>query len=179
LAVRINTAVSSGSELVASIKDAAKGERRCGTSAGPPPKQAVSKRAARPWFKSTAPLLIGSSCGYLRNDLVMAGTLWVLRAPQIRRARPDSSNNHVLADEGRYRKGGPIVQPGALDGGDPSRTGLRSSSFVQFQSQPKDNYVDAAVAAIDAGIEFEPAGCAVSGPSGFRVPAARRSRRSP
>jgi hypothetical protein len=160
LAVRIQHRSLMGSELVASIKDAAKGEaevRYIGrVTAG---KRAVSKRATRPWFQSRQrPLLIGSSCGYLRSDLVMAGTLGCFVRRKSGGPALILSNNHVLADEGRYRKGGPIVQPGALDGGDPSRDGVaKLSSFVKFRSQPKDNYVDAAVAAIDAGIEFEPA----------------------
>lgn len=160
LAVRIQHRSLMGSELVDSIKDAAKGEaevRYIGrVTAG---KRAARTRAARPWFQSRQrPLLIGSSCGYLRNDLVMAGTLGCFVRRKSGGPALILSNNHVLADEGRYRKGGPIVQPGALDGGDPSRDGVaKLSSFVKFRKQPNDNYVDAAVAAIDAGIGLEPA----------------------
>lgn len=68
------------------------------------------------------------------------------------------SNNHVLADEGRYPRGGRIIQPGALDRGDPLTDGVATlTSFVRLRRLPRDNYVDAAVATLTAGIQFDPA----------------------
>lgn len=158
LALRIQHRSLMGTELVASVKNAAKGEvdvRYIGrVTAG----ARARKRAAAPWYQSRQrPLQIGSSCGYLRSDLVMAGTLGCFVRRKSGGPAMILSNNHVLADEGRYRKGGPIVQPGALDGGVVARDRVaKLSSFVKFRKQPKDNYVDAAVAALDAGIDFDP-----------------------
>lgn len=160
LALRIQHRSLMGSELVSSIKDAAKGEvdvRYIGrVTAGA---RTVKKRAAAPWYQSRQrPLLIGSSCGYLRSDLVMAGTLGCFVQRKSGGPALILSNNHVLADEGRYPKGGPIVQPGALDGGTLSKDRVaKLSSFVKYRKQPKDNYVDAAVAAVDSGVDFEAA----------------------
>ncbi len=157
LAVRLQHRSLVGSDLVSAIKDKARGEvevRYIGrVTAG------LRRRQGSPWYRERQrPLVIGVSCGYLRPDLVMAGTLGCF----VRRRAGGSpmilSNNHVLADEGRYRRGGRIVQPGALDGGDPSRDGVATlTSFVRLRPLPRSNYVDAAVATVNAGIQFDQA----------------------
>jgi hypothetical protein len=159
LAVRLQHRSLVGSDLVDTIRTEARGEvevRYIGrVTAG----ARRAARAADQWYRRRQrPLLIGSSCGYLRNDLVMAGTLGCF----VRRRSGDVpmilSNNHVLADEGRYARGEAIVQPGALDGGDASRDGVAVlTSFVRFRRLPLDNYVDAAVATLDDGVQFDPA----------------------
>jgi hypothetical protein len=161
LAVRIQHRTLMGSELVTAIRDAARGEadvRYIGRVTAGAKKKAKKLAAAKPWYRSRQrPLSIGASCGYLRVDLIMAGTLGCFVRRKSGGPAMILSNNHVLADEGRYPKGGPIVQPGALDGGRLASDRVAElTSFVKFRKVPKVNYVDAAVAAIDAGVDGEP-----------------------
>lgn len=157
LAVRLQHRKLIGSDLVLAIREEARGEvdvRYIGrVTAG-----RAGHRAASPWYRRRQrPLLVGSSCGFVRDDLVMAGTLGCFVTRRSGRTSMILSNNHVLADEGRYRKRAGIVQPGALDGGDPSRDRVATlTSFVRLRRLPRDNYVDAAVATIDPEVEFDP-----------------------
>jgi hypothetical protein len=65
------------------------------------------------------------------------------------------SNNHVLANEGRAKKGDPILQPGALDsGGNPGHRVGTLSRFTRLKSKGA-NLADCAVAAIDPEIDFD------------------------
>lgn len=164
LAVRLQHRSLLGSDLVSAIRSAARGEvdvRYIGrVTAGKrkPKKKRRKKRAAEEWYRDRQrPLLMGSSCGYLRDDLVMAGTLGCFVSQRDDDAPMILSNNHVLADEGRYALGGAIVQPGALDGGRPSKDRVAQLiSYVHFRRLPRDNFVDAAVAALDDGLAFDP-----------------------
>jgi hypothetical protein len=65
------------------------------------------------------------------------------------------SNNHVLADENRYPKGGNIIQPGALDGGSPTSDRVaKLTRFVRLVSgQP--NLVDCAIAKLNATVQAD------------------------
>jgi hypothetical protein len=66
------------------------------------------------------------------------------------------SNNHVLADENRYKKGGPIVQPGPLDGGKPGTDGVaKLTAFVKLVTSGA-NLVDCAIAAVNKGVPVNP-----------------------
>ncbi len=157
LAVRLQHRNLVGSDLVRAIREEARGEievryiGRVTAGAG------RSRRASQWHRRRQRPLLMGSSCGYVRDDLVMAGTLGCFVTRRTRRSPMILSNNHVLADEGRYRRNGAIVQPGALDGGDPSLDRVATlTSFVRLRRLPRDNYVDAAVATLDTAVEFDP-----------------------
>ena len=65
------------------------------------------------------------------------------------------SNNHVLANENKAKKGDHILQPGVFDGGqDPEHKVGELLRFVRLKKAGA-NLVDGAVASIDGGIEFD------------------------
>src|SRR5438876_5645159 len=121
LAVRLQDRALEKSELVDRIAARAKGEvdvRYVGRI----------RARAKPWYRSKQrPLLIGSSGGFLASGFIMAGTLGCFVRSGSSSALYILSNNHVLADENRYPKGGPLVQPGALDAAALRRTAWPSS----------------------------------------------------
>ncbi len=113
----------------------------------------MTKRATLPWYqKMTRPLRIGASIGHFK---ITAGTLGAFV-----RDRGDGSililsNNHVLANENRAKKGDHILQPGAFDGGqDPAQKVGELLRFVRLKKTGA-NRVDCAVASIDSGIAFD------------------------
>ena len=67
------------------------------------------------------------------------------------------SNNHVLAASDAGSEGDAVLQPGVADGGTARDRVATLTAFVRFSPEP-GNLVDAAVAALDAGIEADPAG---------------------
>jgi hypothetical protein len=110
----------------------------------------IQKRAV-PWVQQRhRPLRIGTSVGHHR---ITAGTLGCF----VRRAGDDEtlhilSNNHVLANENDAAAGDAIVQPGKLDGGRARPDRVASlGEFVKLKR--RHNRVDAAVAALEAGID--------------------------
>ena len=130
LAVRLQDRALEKSELVARIAARAKGEvdvRYVGRI----------RARAKPWYRSRQrPLLIGSSTGFLATGFIMAGTLGCFVRSGSSSALYILSNNHVLADENRYPKGGHIVQPGALDGGSPTADRVaKLTRFVRLESR--------------------------------------------
>jgi hypothetical protein len=147
LAVRVQKRGLENSPQVETIKKQARGEvdvRYIGQ---------VIKRAAPPWYqKRIRPLRVGASIGHFK---ITAGTLGAFV-----RSRDDSSililsNNHVLAHENKAKKGDHILQPGAFDGGkDPEDKVGELLRFVRLKKVGA-NLVDAAVATIDEGIEFD------------------------
>jgi hypothetical protein len=147
LAVRVQKRGLENSPQVDTIKKKAKGEvdvRYIGQ---------VTKRATLPWYqKMTRPLRLGASIGHFK---ITAGTLGAFV-----RSRDDSSililsNNHVLANENKAKMGDDILQPGAFDGGqDPGQKVGGLLRFVRLKKAGA-NLVDAAVATIDSGIEFD------------------------
>jgi hypothetical protein len=66
------------------------------------------------------------------------------------------SNNHVLANSDAATEGDPVLQPGVADGGTPEDRVGTLTAFVRFSADP-GNLVDAAVAALDAGVGADPA----------------------
>lgn len=66
------------------------------------------------------------------------------------------SNNHVLADENRGAVGDEILQPGARDGGVPRHDRVAALERFVALDASKINDVDAAIAALDAEIDFNP-----------------------
>jgi hypothetical protein len=98
------------------------------------------------------PLRVGGSLGHVQ---ITAGTLGCF----VRRARARAndawilSNNHVLANENRGKKGDIILQPAASDGGVAEED--RVSVLGDYVKLAKaGNEVDAGLAMIDEGIEY-------------------------
>jgi len=149
LAVRLQDHALEKSDLVAEIRTRAKNEVDV---------RYVGKiRARAAWYRSRQrPLLIGSSVGFLSPDFVMAGTLGCFVRKGSSQALYILSNNHVLADENRYAKRKPIVQPGALDACDPSGDHVAKLSAYVKLVPGETNLVDCAIAKLDAGIEANP-----------------------
>jgi hypothetical protein len=147
LAVRVQKRGLENSPQVESIRKKAKNEvdvRYIGQ---------VTKRATIPWYqKMTRPLRIGASIGHFK---ITAGTLGGFV-----RSRDDSSililsNNHVLANENKARKGDDILQPGAFDGGqNPGQKAGELRRFIRLKKAGA-NQVDCAVASVDGEIKFD------------------------
>jgi hypothetical protein len=148
LAVRLQDHALEKSDLVAEIRARAKGEVDV---------RYVGKiRARAAWYRSRQrPLLIGSSVGTVATDFINAGTLGCFVRKSNSRALYILSNNHVIADENRYPRGGPIVQQGTLDGGSPTADRVaKLTSFVKLDLDAT-NFVDCAIARLDPGIEAD------------------------
>jgi hypothetical protein len=146
LAVRVQRRALENSPQVEAIRKQAKGEvdvRYIGR---------VAKRAAKPWYqKKNRPLRIGGSVGHFK---ITAGTLGCFVSQGDKGPAMILSNNHVLADENRGKKGDAILQPGPIDGGEnPADRVASLSSFIRL-NKTKPNFVDCAVAALDDGIKF-------------------------
>ncbi|MGD9509251.1 MAG: hypothetical protein AB7I59_07355 [Geminicoccaceae bacterium] len=105
-----------------------------------------------PWQQRRhRPLRIGTSVGHVA---VTAGTLGSFALHRATGETVILSANHVLANENRAKTGQAILQPGRFDGGRRARDRVGALlAFVPLQRQA--NGVDAAVAAIAAGIEAE------------------------
>lgn len=106
-----------------------------------------------PWRRRrNRPLRIGGSIGHTR---VKAGTLGCFVAPADSEDAQELilSNNHVLADENKAKKGASIVQPASADGGQAGKD--RVGSLVKFvRLRKRHNLVDAAVADLVEGVEY-------------------------
>lgn len=145
LAVRLQDRALEKSALVDEITSRAKGEVDV--------RYVGQIRARAVWYRSkNRPLLIGSSVGYLATGYIMAGTLGCFVRKASSSALYILSNNHVLADENRYKTGKPIVQPGALDGGSAtSDRAAKLSAFVKLDPTAT-NLVDCAIAKLNSGV---------------------------
>jgi hypothetical protein len=109
-------------------------------------------RARAGWYRSkNRPLLMGSSIGFLSSGFIVAGTLGCFVTRGGAKALHVLSNNHVLADENRYKIGTAIVQPGTLDGGASGDRVARLSATVRLDAAAR-NRVDAAIARLDSGV---------------------------
>jgi hypothetical protein len=149
LAVRLQDRALERSDLVVRISARARGEvdvRYVGRI----------RARAKPWYRSRQrPLLIGSSTGFLATYFLMAGTLGCFVRSGSSSALYILSNNHVLADENRYPKGGHIVQPGTLDGGSPTADRVaKLTRFVRLETE-KVNFVDCAIAKLNSGVQAD------------------------
>jgi hypothetical protein len=120
-------------------------------------KQARRPAAAKPeapWQQGrTRPLLIGASIGHHRITAGTLGGFVVLRKGGLVRAL---SNNHVLADEDRGKKGDAILQPGAYDGGKALQDRIGALDGAVKLKPRGTNRVDAALAALDGRVEYDP-----------------------
>ncbi len=151
LAVRIQRAALCNSPMVDHFTKQARGEVDLRV-VGRIDKRAKAAHAAVPWYqRNTRPLLIGASVGHVR---VTAGTIggFAVRGATVCLL----SNNHVLADEDRANRNDRILQRGAYDGGrDPADAVARLRRWVRL-ARGGGNLVDAALAALDRGIEHDP-----------------------
>ncbi len=150
LAVRIQHPGLAARAHAEAIRERAKGEvdvryvGRVSALAGP----------TRPARQSRQrPLRMGISIGHYR---ITAGTLGAF--VQLGRGSARIlSNNHVLADQDRGRRGDAILQPGAYDGGrDPDDRVGALAEWVRLSST-RPNRVDAALATIDEGVAYRAA----------------------
>ena len=153
LAVRLQDHALENSALIEQIVHKAKGEVDVRYVGQIRARKAKAQAQAALWYRSrNRPLLIGSSVGFIGAGFVMAGTLGCF----VKKGRSNDlyilSNNHVLADENRYRRGKPITQPGGLDGGNPpADTVAKLTAFVRLDPT-KANLVDGAIAKLATGI---------------------------
>jgi len=118
----------------------------------------VRRKAAaepeEPWQQGRVrPLLIGASVGHHRVTAGTLGGFVVLRKGGKVRAL---SNNHVLADEDRGRKGDAILQPGAYDRGRAPQDRIGSLDRAVKLKPRSANRVDAALAAVDGAVAYDP-----------------------
>jgi hypothetical protein len=107
-----------------------------------------------PWPQGRVrPLLIGASIGHYR---VTAGTLggfvFLRKGGQVRAL----SNNHVLADEDRGKKGDAVLQPGAFDGGRAPQDRIGSLDRAVKLKPRSANRVDAALSTVDGAVAYDP-----------------------
>ena len=148
LGVRIQTRALENSPQLDAIRKKAKGEvdiRYVGR---------IVKRAV-PWYRTRQqPLLIGTSIGHFS---ITAGTLGCFVSKGDKKAPRILSNNHVLAAENQGRKGDAILQPGRYDKGQLGRdTAGLLDSFIRLDERGS-NHVDAALATIRDGVQFDKA----------------------
>lgn len=112
------------------------------------------RKRATPWYqKKVRPLQIGISCGHFK---ITAGTLgcFVKLRSDATGAIHILSNNHVLANENKSKKGDAILQPGHFDGGtDPAD--MVAALAAQVKLKKTTNLVDAAIAKIAAEIKCD------------------------
>jgi hypothetical protein len=110
-------------------------------------------KQARPWEQTRKrPLLIGLSIGHYK---ITAGTLGTFVRVKKGGAIRILSNNHVLADEDRAKKGDAILQPGAYDGGRNPRDRVGTlAAFVRLEKRGA-NLVDAALAAPGTKVRYD------------------------
>lgn len=143
LAVRVQKRAFQDSREIELITKRAKGEvdvRYVGR---------VNKRA--PWYQQRQrPLLIGCSIGHVK---VTAGTLGCFVKPRTGTGLFVLSNNHVLANENRGKRGDAIIQQGDLDGGKaPGDVVGKLGDFVRLRKHGA-NFVDCALGGLTAGIK--------------------------
>lgn len=111
-------------------------------------------KTKKPWHQQKIrPLQPGLSVGHVD---ITAGTLGCFVIPTGARTPVFIlSNNHVLANENKAKKGDSIIQPGRADGGqNPSDLVARLSKFIKLKKH--GNSLDAAVAALEEGLQYNP-----------------------
>ena len=115
------------------------------------------RRAAEPevpWVQGRVrPLLVGASMGHFRITAGTLGGFVVLRKGGQVRAL---SNNHVLADEDRGKKGDAILQPGAYDGGRAPKDRIGTLDQAVKLKPRGVNLVDAALCAVAGAVAYDP-----------------------
>jgi hypothetical protein len=151
LAVRLQRRALEGHSAVEAIRKRAKGEieiRYVGR---------LVKRAAPPWQqKKVRPLRMGASVGHFKITAGTLGGFVRTRSGEEPDRKPMIlSNNHVLANENRAKKGDAIVQPGPLDKGVlPVDIVGGLVAFVRLK-RTGANLLDCAVASLAEGLEID------------------------
>ena len=115
---------------------------------------ALAAPAVLPWHQlRQRPLLIGASVGHYS---ITAGTLggFAQHMASGKAAAVILSNNHVLANENKAKIGDAILQPAAYDGGRKSKDKVGELLAFEPVASGANNLVDAAIASIDADIDF-------------------------
>lgn len=146
LAVRIQRRSLVGTAEIENIRRRARGEvdvRYVGR---------ITKRAVIPNQRRRRPLRIGISVGHFR---ITAGTLGAFVKLRSSNEVRMLSNNHVFADENKGRAGDAILQPGDFDNGRDPKDRIGALAEFARMSKTRTNRLDAALATIDNGIDFE------------------------
>lgn len=140
--------------------------------------QMAPLRARAPFTKRLRPAAGGVSGCVVVPGLTYTGTLGLgVRGYGSLADRTFAlSNNHVLANENLASIGDPVIQPGELDGGDPTADVIGSLFDLvplQFESStsvpdPAVNHVDAACALIDDFADFSREVFWIGYPKGWR-----------
>jgi hypothetical protein len=143
LAVRVQRRALQTEEYLASVRKEARGEvdvRYVGR---------ISKRAV-PWYrKRNRPIRPGCSIGHFK---ITAGTLGCFVEDKAG-VLHILSNNHVLANENRAKRGDSIIQPGAIDGGiDPAERIGVLARFIRLKPSAT-NFIDGALATVQTGVK--------------------------
>lgn len=114
---------------------------------------ALAAPAVLPWHQlRQRPLLIGASVGHYS---ITAGTLGGFAQHTASGKAVILSNNHVLANENKAKIGDAILQPAAYDGGRKSKDKVGELLAFEPVVSGANNLVDAAIASIDADIDFD------------------------
>jgi hypothetical protein len=145
LAVRLQRRALADAPQVEAIRKRAKGEvdiRYIGR---------LTKRAASTDQRRRRPLRMGLSIGHFR---ITAGTLGAFVKLRGKGEVRLLSNNHVFADENKGKAGDAIIQPGAADAG--RNPADRVGALAEYRKLAKSgtNFIDAALARIDRGINY-------------------------
>lgn len=152
LGVRIVMANSTQSQRLADeIRKRTHGE--CDVRIVPRVSAQARWRPSSTWFRRRRrPLMPGLSIGHVNAE--MAGTLGAIVEDDA--AYYLLSNNHVIADVNRSRKGDPIIQQGRLDLGRKPHVDDIVATLTRFKpiSFARRNYVDVAAAKIEHDVEF-------------------------
>lgn len=112
----------------------------------------VVKRATAWHQKRNRPLRMGGSIGHYK---VTAGTLGCFVRARGNGRTLILSNNHVLANENRSKRGDPILQPGAYDHGrNPADVAGGLFRGIRLKSRGA-NLLDCAVASVKDGMRFD------------------------
>ena len=151
LAIRVQRPGLLSSPLVDRIVQRAHGEADLRV-VGRIDKRAAGHGGRTVWFRGKVrPLAIGAS---VSHELVTAGSIGAFIKYNGRACI--LSNNHVLANENQARKGDAVIQPGHRDGGRARQRVAALRSWIQLRGRGS-NAVDAALAEIDDGIDYDPA----------------------
>ena len=146
IAVRIHDRPAGMDVLLADIRNRTRGETDI-RIVGPVTKQKT------PWHqKRNRPLQIGGSVANHDPVSLSAGTIGCFVTKD---GEEDFilSNNHVLANENRARRGVNILQPGGFDGGtNPADKVGDLKDYVRLKR--RHHLVDCAIASIDEGVEY-------------------------
>lgn len=113
----------------------------------------INKRSI-PWYQQRQrPLLVGCSIGHFA---VTAGTLGCFVRPTDGHGGVFVlSNNHVLANENRGKRGDAIVQPGIYDRGSVTEDVVATlGDFIRLK-KADPNFIDCASGEIASGIQFD------------------------